>query len=91
MWAGQHRASSTAGCGRRLRNRLCAPVGRLSGKVCGFGGARPQEKSWASLSLVERNIVKVGTDPGLSLALLLVRWRAGCVADRWRRAGAEPP
>ena len=55
-------------CGRRLRNRLRAPVGRLSGKVCGVPGSEAAGEE-LGVSLVERNIVKVGTDPGLPLPL----------------------
>ena len=54
------------GCGRRLRNRLRAPVGRLSGKACGVPESEAAGEK-LGVSLVERNIVNMGTDPGLSL------------------------
>ena len=56
------------GCGRRLRSRLLAPVGRLSGKVCGVSESEAAGEK-LGVSLVERNIVNMGTDPGLSLPL----------------------
>lgn len=52
--------------GRRLRNRLRAPVGRLSGKVCGVPESEAAGEK-LGVSLVERNKVNMGTDPGLSL------------------------
>ena len=55
--------------GRRLRNRLCAPVGRLSGKVCGVPGSEVCGRKAGRHSVVERNKVNMGTDPGLSLPL----------------------
>ena len=52
--------------GRRLRNRLRASVGRLSGKVCGVPGASSVGEK-LGVSFVERNNANMGTDPGLSL------------------------
>lgn len=50
--------------GRRLRSRLSMPVGRPSPQCCGFGGG---EAVAAKLGAdpVDRDIVNVGTLPGL--------------------------
>ena len=64
------------GCGWRLRSRLRMPVGRLFGRVCGAPGS---EAAGAELgvSLVERNIVNMGTRSGVVPPAALPVWREG--------------
>ena len=83
MWAGQQCTSSTTGVDGDSETGCVRRFGRLPGKVCGV----PESEVWARKagrhSVVERNKVKVGTDPGLPLLPhCRCSGRAGSGADR---------